>query len=79
MAHGRVLGGRPTIDSGVDLPGDLADLTIAACEGCRSNYGPRGCPPGGAGVFQQFALRHGSYPWSGGAGWYCMGCSMPPR
>ena len=64
----------------VTLKGKLEDLQVFPCDRCRTNYGPRGAPSGAEDTFQQFALLHGAYPWSGNQpGWYCMGCSMPPR
>ena len=75
----RVLVGYPAFDKTGALDCDVEAIVVSGCEGCRQNYGPKGAPPGGSDMFQQFALLEGSYPWNSTLGWYCMGCSMPPR
>lgn len=68
-----------TVGDGAPVEADTRSIAPSSCDGC-SNYGPKGEVPDTQGRFQQFALRHGRHPWSGGQpGWYCMSCSMPPR
>lgn len=79
-AEGQRLIGTPTKPKRVRVSFDTGDMKAHACDRCRDNFGPRGYPAEDAHAFQQFALQHGAYPWSGNQpGWYCMGCSMPPR
>lgn len=77
--HAGVLHGWPAYEQTGALECDVDSIAVHGCESCRQNYGPKGSPPEGTGIFQQFALLEGSYPWNNTMGWYCMGCSMPPR
>ncbi len=79
IRQGRVEG-VPGNDTATTVQLAWDDLEVHKCDGCSQSYGPRGTPSGDQGSFQQYALQRGEYPWSGHRpGWYCMGCSMPPR
>ena len=64
---------------GEAVEANTATIHPVRCDHCP-NFGPRAPVPGTGGIFQQFALQRSAPPWLGGReGWYCMGCSMPPR
>lgn len=63
------------------------DAVLEVCEGCGECWGLRGSrgqTPGGRLLRDllgsQRLLLHGAYPWrQNRPGYYCMGCSFPPR
>lgn len=66
-------------EDGEPVEADTTAIHPTGCDHC-ANYGPRAPVPGAEGVFQQFALQRSSPAWFGWReGWYCLGCSMPPR
>lgn len=71
--------GTPDFEKVDTIDCEVEAVIVHRCQGCPENYGPKGSPPGGGDMFQQFALLEGSHPWGRPLGWYCMGCSMPPR